>query len=84
VRSRIKLPRYGTNMEEGTVVQWLKAPGETFGHGDGLCEIETEKVSTILEAPFAGTVIELLAREGDVIAVGEGLCWVETAVEETT
>ena len=39
----LKLPRFGTNMVEGTLVAWQKRPGESFKEDDVLYEVETEK-----------------------------------------
>jgi pyruvate/2-oxoglutarate dehydrogenase complex dihydrolipoamide acyltransferase (E2) component len=66
-------------MEEGTIGRWLKAPGDTVTSGDPLCEIETEKVTTIYESPFSGRLIEIVAQEGDVTVVGGVLCRLEVS-----
>jgi len=42
----LKLPLFGMNMEEATVVRWHRQPGESFRKGEALYEIETEKVTT--------------------------------------
>jgi pyruvate/2-oxoglutarate dehydrogenase complex dihydrolipoamide acyltransferase (E2) component len=73
----LKLPRYGTVMEEGTIVNWLKQPGDRFEAGDSLCELETEKVTAVYEAPVAGLMLEHMAAEGDSVPVGTPLCRIE-------
>ena len=78
MRIECKLPRYGTNMEEGTVWQWLKAPGDEFTKGEPLCEIETEKVTATYDAPVAGTMVEHVVAAGDALMVGDVLCRIET------
>ena len=76
---QLRLPRYGTNMVEATIVSWLKNPGDLFEKDEPLCDIETEKVTTQYEAPCAGTLLEITVGAGDVIAVGDVLCRVETS-----
>ena len=76
---QLRLPRYGTNMVEATIVSWLKKPGDLFEKDEPLCDIETEKVTTQYEAPCAGTLLEIMVGAGDVITVGDVLCRVETS-----
>jgi len=42
----LKLSRVGMSMEEATITQWHKRPGEAFSKGEALYDIETEKVTT--------------------------------------
>src|SRR4029078_10791852 len=67
----IVMPRLSDSMEEGTILQWLKAPGDEVALGDELVEIETDKANMVYEAPAAGSLIEVLAKEGDTFAIGE-------------
>jgi pyruvate/2-oxoglutarate dehydrogenase complex dihydrolipoamide acyltransferase (E2) component len=66
----VPLPRLGDSMEEGTVVEWLKDVGDHVAQGEGLVEIETDKVSMVYEADLAGTLVEILAPEGTTLPVG--------------
>jgi pyruvate/2-oxoglutarate dehydrogenase complex dihydrolipoamide acyltransferase (E2) component len=74
----LKLPLFGMNMEEATVVKWHRQPGESFRKGEPLYEIETEKVTQEVEAPCDGTLLEIVAAEGSTIPVGAAVCSVET------
>lgn len=74
MKIKLKLPRYGMNMEEATVVKWLKRAGDPIAAGDGLYEIETEKVTQVVEALSDGTMLEILVPEGEVAAVGQEVC----------
>ena len=55
----IYMPKFGMTMEEGLIVEWLVAEGDSVAEGDGVVLIETEKVSTEVEAPTGGVVVEL-------------------------
>jgi len=77
MRVKLKLARVGMNMEEATISRWLKKPGERFAKGDGLYEIETEKVNMTVEAPAAGTLVEILVAEGANATVGGEVCAVD-------
>lgn len=77
MKLKLKLPRFGMNMEEATIVKWLKAPGDAIKEGDGLYEIETEKVTQVVDATGDGTMIEILVLEDEIAEVGQPVCIVE-------
>jgi pyruvate dehydrogenase E2 component (dihydrolipoamide acetyltransferase) len=66
----VVMPRLSDTMEEGTILRWLKADGETVARGEELVEIETDKATMIYESDQAGTLL-ILAPEGSTLAVGE-------------
>ena len=45
--SKVTLPALSPTMELGTVVSWQKKEGDQLAEGDLLCEIETDKVSSL-------------------------------------
>ena len=67
----IVMPRLSDSMEEGTVLRWLKSPGDEVSVGEELVEIETDKANMVYEAPGAGTLVEIVAQEGDTLPIGE-------------
>jgi pyruvate dehydrogenase E2 component (dihydrolipoamide acetyltransferase) len=67
----IVMPRLSDSMEEGTILRWLKAPGDAVERGEELVEIETDKANMVYEADAEGTLIELVAAEGDTLPIGE-------------
>ena len=77
MKIRLKLARIGMNMEEGTIAKWRVAVGADFEAGDALYEVETEKVTSEVEAPAAGTMLEILVPEGEIVTVGTDVCIVE-------
>src|SRR5512146_1540204 len=66
----IVMPRLSDSMEEGTVLQWLKAVGDEIAVGDELVEIETDKANMAYEADIAGTLTEIVAEEGETLPIG--------------
>src|SRR2546423_5851312 len=65
------MPRLSDSMEEGTVLRWLKSPGDEVSLGDELVEIETDKANMVYEAPVAGTLLQTVAEEGDTLPIGQ-------------
>jgi 2-oxoisovalerate dehydrogenase E2 component (dihydrolipoyl transacylase) len=68
------MPQLGESVTEGTILQWLKQPGEAVQLDDPLCEIETEKVTAELPSPFEGTMGAIHVPEGETVEVGAALC----------
>ncbi|MEK7777395.1 MAG: biotin/lipoyl-containing protein, partial [Chloroflexota bacterium] len=64
------LPQWGMNMQEGTLVKWLKREGDPVAQGEPLVEVETAKINSELESPSAGVVAHILATEGSTVPVG--------------
>ncbi|HMB75103.1 MAG TPA: acetoin dehydrogenase dihydrolipoyllysine-residue acetyltransferase subunit [Kiloniellaceae bacterium] len=61
----VVMPKWGLAMTEGQVVSWLVAPGDAVAPGDELLEIETTKITNVLEAADAGVFRRQLVGEGE-------------------
>jgi pyruvate dehydrogenase E2 component (dihydrolipoamide acetyltransferase) len=66
----ITMPKWGLTMTEGKVVHWLKQPGAAFAQGDELLEIETSKITNVVEADAPGTLTRIVAPEGTTLPIG--------------
>ncbi|MFR4416964.1 MAG: lipoyl domain-containing protein [Akkermansia sp.] len=61
--SDILTPNFGESVTSATVAAWHKNVGDPVAKGDTLVTLETDKVSTDLEADESG-VLEILVPEG--------------------
>lgn len=73
----IVMPRLSDSMEEGTVVRWLKQPGEYVRRGEPLVEIETDKATLTYESDVEGLLTQFTVAEGQTVAVGTPIAYVE-------
>ncbi len=63
----------GYDMQEGTLVRWLKSEDDSVTLGELIAEVETDKAVVEIEATAAGTVLKLLVDEGTSVPVGEAI-----------
>jgi pyruvate dehydrogenase E2 component (dihydrolipoamide acetyltransferase) len=68
--AEVTMPKMGFDMQEGTIVRWLKKVGDDVKKGEPIAEIETDKVTIEIEAFSSGTLTQIVAEEGAVVAVG--------------
>lgn len=73
----LKLMRVGMSMQEATVVEWFKQPGEDFVEGDPIYAFETDKVTQEITATGTGKLLEIFVPAGEDAAVGDPLCTIE-------
>ena len=64
------MPALGVAQEKGTLINWLKAEGQTVSKGEPLMEVETDKATVEIEAPASGILANVTASPGDEIPVG--------------
>ena len=70
------MPKAGSEMEEGEIVQWFKNEGDHVEEGEVLLEIVTDKVNMEVEAEATGTLLKILAQTGDVVPVVQTIAWI--------
>lgn len=68
--AEVIMPKMGDAMEEGTLLKWLKNPGDEVAEGDPIAEIETDKVTLEIEASEAGFLTNTLIDEGETVPIG--------------
>lgn len=75
------MPALGMAQETGTLLQWLKSPGDMVTKGEPLMEVETDKANVEVEAPASGILSNVSAQPGDVIPVGQTIALIVTPGE---
>ena len=64
------MPKWGIEMSEGTIAEWLVAAGTPFTRGTMLALIETDKITNEVEAEADGCFVRLVAEAGGTFSVG--------------
>ena len=71
----IAMPRLGWTMEEGTLVEWLKADGDTVEAGEILFTVESDKALNEIET-FSGGILRIpRTRPNPAIRCRWVPCW---------
>ena len=65
----VRMPQWGMNMTEGTILKWFKQPGERVEKGEPLAEIEIAKAVNTLESPVTGVITKLVANAEETVPV---------------
>src|SRR5438132_10975377 len=86
------MPKWGLSMQQGLIARWLKEEGDTVEKGEALLEVETEKMTNLVESPASGVLARMLYPAGSTVPVtqvialiaapGESLPDVAEAVDE--
>jgi pyruvate dehydrogenase E2 component (dihydrolipoamide acetyltransferase) len=80
--TKVHMEALSPTMEEGQVVRWLKAEGDTIASGELLAEIETDKATMELVARGDGILRAILVAEGGTAPVGEVIAVIAAADED--
>ena len=70
----IIMPKLGLTMSEGMVTNWLKSVGDEVHQGEAIVEIETDKISTTVEASRNGYMIAILVGDSETVPILTPLC----------
>jgi 2-oxoglutarate dehydrogenase E2 component (dihydrolipoamide succinyltransferase) len=73
----VKVPAVGESISSGVVSVWHKKSGEQVSAGDPLFTLETDKVSTEINADADG-VLKTLVAEGAEVKIGDVVATIES------
>jgi pyruvate dehydrogenase E2 component (dihydrolipoamide acetyltransferase) len=64
------MPKWGIEMSEGMIGEWMAKEGKPFARGDVIALIETDKITNEVEAEADGKFVRIVAGEGETYPVG--------------
>ena len=67
------MPHGDLTVTEAKVIVWLKKVGDTVQVGEGVVEVETDKVTFAVESPITGRLAAILTPEGAIVTHGQQL-----------
>lgn len=66
----IKMPRFGLTMKQGKLSKWLKKEGDPVQKGEPLFEVETEKITNVVQSVGSGILFQIVVPAGKTVPVG--------------
>ena len=66
----VAMPKWGLTMKEGKITAWLVKEGDTVRKGQELFEVETEKITNVVESSAGGILFQIVVPAGTVVATG--------------
>jgi pyruvate dehydrogenase E2 component (dihydrolipoamide acetyltransferase) len=63
------MPKWGLEMREGTIAGWLVEEGTRLAVGTPVVDVETDKISNVVEAPDPGLLRRRVAKDGETLPV---------------
>lgn len=82
--AEFRMPLLGADMEAGTLVEWLKKPGDRVTRGDIIAVVETQKGAIEIEVFQTGMIETLFAEPGQKLAVGTPMAFIRAEGERVT
>lgn len=67
------MPTLGADMTAGTLLAWMKKPGDAVQRGEIIAEVDTDKGVIEVEVFIGGTIEKLLVEPGAEVPVGTAL-----------
>jgi pyruvate/2-oxoglutarate dehydrogenase complex dihydrolipoamide acyltransferase (E2) component len=71
--TEVTMPQMGVSVAEGTIVEWLKQPGDPVEADEPVCVVTTDKVDVEIPAPASGTMGRILVEVDETVTVGTPL-----------
>ena len=65
----VSMPKWGLTMKAGKISKWFKSEGDTIEKGEPFFEVETEKITNVVEAPAGGIVFQIVVAAGTKVPV---------------
>lgn len=79
----ILMPKLGLTMTEGLLAEWHVAAGDEVRAGDIIFAVETDKITSEVEARGDGRIEEIAVQAGETVPVGAVVAlWTGPAMEE--
>ena len=80
--TEILLPQWGMEMQDATIVKWLKKEGDSIEEGEPLVEVETAKIETEIESVATGVLAHIMVAEGATVPIRTLLAIIAAPGEE--
>ncbi len=74
---QVTVPNLPESVQNATLSEWRKHPGDPIIIGETLVELETDKVVLDVPAPYGGVMLQQLRSPGDIVTSGDILAVID-------
>jgi 2-oxoglutarate dehydrogenase dihydrolipoamide succinyltransferase (E2 component) len=74
---QIEMPQMGVSVAEGTIVEWLKQPGDWVEADETVAMVTTDKVDVEIPSPSSGRLERILVEPDETVPVGTPLAEID-------
>ncbi len=77
----IEMPQMGVSVAEGTIIEWLKRPGDWVDADETVATVTTDKVDVEIPSPASGRLERILVQVDETVAVGTPLAEIDPSAK---
>lgn len=77
MKQEINIPKLGSEMKTGQILEWHVKVGDYVEEDQELCEIKTEKMNAQVESLYDGVITEIIGKVGETYNVGDVIGYIE-------
>lgn len=77
MKQEINIPKLGSEMKTGLILEWHVKVGDHVEEDQELCEIKTEKMNAQVESLYDGVITEIIGKVGETYNVGDVIGYIE-------
>lgn len=77
MKQEINIPKLGSEMKTGQILEWYVKVGDRVEEDQELCEIKTEKMNAQVESLYDGVITEIIGTVGETYNVGDVIGYIE-------
>jgi 2-oxoglutarate dehydrogenase dihydrolipoamide succinyltransferase (E2 component) len=74
---KVEMPQMGVSVAEGTIVEWLKQPGDWVEADETVVMVTTDKVDVEIPSPSSGRLERILVEPDETVPVGTPLAEID-------
>src|SRR5215211_3848295 len=76
------MPQMGVSVAEGTIVEWLKRPGDWVDADETVAMVTTDKVDVEIPSPASGRLEQILVQVDETVPVGTPLAEIDSSARQ--
>ena len=77
----ILMPKWGLSIHEAKILKWNFSTNDFVKEGQELCEIETDKTTSVYESPYTGYLVKIIVNNEEICSVGNPIAIISAKIE---